>query len=222
MAQRDVLVHLGAAQVEVAVLEAHLFVGDVVVGGREGQRLGVVEEAELVGDDFDFAGRDVRVDGAGIAQLDAPDDGDDVLGAQTFGLLVHLGPGVGGDDNLGEAGAIAQVNKDKVAEIAAAVDPSHENHGGAGVGGAESAAHMSALQIAKKIEHEVRLIGSSKVRHQFGAKNRELNAGREVLYRELAGFHFILADDDDVARASFFGGLEGFLQPEGFIAEIGS
>ena len=92
----DVVLHLGAAQVEIAILEAHLFVGDVVVGGREGQRLAVVEDAQLVGDDFDLAGGDVRVDGVGVAQFDVADDGDDVLGAQRFGLLVQLGAGFGG------------------------------------------------------------------------------------------------------------------------------
>ena len=150
----DVVVHLGAAQVEVAVLEAHLFVGDLVVGGREGQRLAVVEDAQLVGDDFDFAGGDVLVDGAGVAQLDVADDGDDELGAQGLGLLVQLGAGFGGDDDLRDAGAVAQIDKDKVAEIAAAVDPSHENDVGAGIGGAEGATHMSAFEITKKIEHE--------------------------------------------------------------------
>ena len=155
VAQLDVVLHLGAAQVEVAILQAHLFVGDVVVGGREGQRLAVVEDAQLVGDDFDFAGGDVRVDGVGVAQLDVADDGDDVLGAQRLGLLVELGAGVGGDDDLGDAGAVAQIEKDEVAEIAAAVDPAHEDDFGAGVGGAQRAAHMSTLQVTKKIEHVV-------------------------------------------------------------------
>ena len=154
VAELDVVLHLRPAQVEVAVLEAHLFVGDVGVGGREGQRLAVVEDAQLVGDDFDFAGGDVLVDGVGVAQLDVADDGDDELGAHGLGLGVHGGAGFGGDDDLGDAAAVAQVEEDEVAEIAAAVDPSHENDFGAGIGGAEGAAHMSAFEITKKIEHE--------------------------------------------------------------------
>ena len=46
VAEREVLLHLGAAEVEVAVLEADLFVGDGVFGGREGRRLRVVEQQE--------------------------------------------------------------------------------------------------------------------------------------------------------------------------------
>ena len=40
-AQRKVRLHLGAAQVEVAILQPHLFVGDGVFGGREGRRPGI-------------------------------------------------------------------------------------------------------------------------------------------------------------------------------------
>ncbi len=153
VAELNVVLHLRPAQVEVAVLEAHLFVGDVAVGGREGQRLAVVEDAQLVGDDFDFAGGDVLVDGAGVAQLDVADNSDYELGANRLGLGVHGGAGLGGDDDLGDAAAVAQVEEDQVAEVAAAVDPSHENDFGAGIGGAQRPTHMSAFEITKKIEH---------------------------------------------------------------------
>ena len=76
VAQLDVALHLGPAQVDVAILQAHLFVGQHGVGGREGQRLAVVQQAQLVGDHFDLAGRDVLVDRARLAQLHVADDGD--------------------------------------------------------------------------------------------------------------------------------------------------
>ncbi len=90
----------------------------------------------------------------GVAQLHVSDDGDDELGAHGLGLGVHGRAGFGGDDDLGDAAAVAQIEEDEVAEIAAAVDPSHEYDGGAGIGGAEGSAHMSAFEITKKIEHE--------------------------------------------------------------------
>ena len=62
--QLDVALHLRPAQVDVAILQPHLFVGQHGVSGREGQRLAVVEQSQFVGDDFDFAGGDVLVDGA--------------------------------------------------------------------------------------------------------------------------------------------------------------
>ena len=147
VAQANVVLHLRPAQVDVAILQAHFFVGQHGVGGREGQRLAVVQQAKLVGDDFDFAGGIVLVDGAGVAQLDVADDGDDELRAHGAGLLVHCGAGVGGDDDLGDAGAVAQVEEDEVAEVAPLVDPAHENNFRAGVGGAQLAAHMSTFQI---------------------------------------------------------------------------
>ena len=58
---QEVLLHLGAAEVDVAVLEADLFVGDGVFGGREGRGLCVVEEQELVGDELDVAGGHVGI-----------------------------------------------------------------------------------------------------------------------------------------------------------------
>ena len=47
-----------------------------------------------------------------------------------------------------DAGAVAQVEEDEVAVVAAAVDPAHEDDLLAGVGGAQFAAEMGAFQIA--------------------------------------------------------------------------
>src|SRR5208337_2117762 len=67
--------------------------------------------------------------------------------------VVHLRAGVGGDDHLGDAAAVAQVEKNEIAEIAALVHPSHERNFGTGVGGAQFATHMSTFQVTEKIEH---------------------------------------------------------------------
>jgi hypothetical protein len=49
---------------------------------------------------------------------------------------------------LGYAGAVAEVKEDEVAVVAAAVDPAHENHLLACVGGAEIAAKMCPFETA--------------------------------------------------------------------------
>jgi hypothetical protein len=67
------------------------------------------------------------------------------------------GVGVGGDHNLRDPAAVAQVEEDEIAEIAPLVHPSHEHNLGAGVGGAQLAAHVSTLQVTQKIEHTLRL-----------------------------------------------------------------
>src|SRR5262249_32415326 len=51
----------GAAEIEVAVLEADLFAGVELVGDLEGRRRGLVEDGGLDDDHLDLAGRDLRV-----------------------------------------------------------------------------------------------------------------------------------------------------------------
>ena len=81
VAQPEVALHLGAAQVEVAILQAHLFVLDGVFGGRERRQARVVEDAQLGGLDLDFAGRHLGIDGVLVAQAHLAHGGDDVLRA---------------------------------------------------------------------------------------------------------------------------------------------
>ena len=55
-AERKILLHFCPAQIEVAILQADLFVGDGIFGGREGRRFGIVEQKKFAGDDLDLAG----------------------------------------------------------------------------------------------------------------------------------------------------------------------
>ena len=58
------------------------------------------------------------------------------------------GVALGVKNNLRYAGAIAEINEEQVAVVAATVHPSHEDGFLAGVGRAEGAAHVSSSQIA--------------------------------------------------------------------------
>ena len=80
-------------------------------------------------DELDFAGGHVGVGEAFAAGADLAGDGDDVLGAGGFGLEVAGGAGLLVDDDLGNAGAVAEVDEDEAAVVAAAVDPAHEGDG---------------------------------------------------------------------------------------------
>ena len=148
MAQLDVELHGVAAQIDVAVLQAHLFVGEHRVARQEWRLLGLVQNAQFIDDQFDLAGRDVLVDGVGVAQLDGADGGDDELVAQRLGLLVNGRVAFLAEDHLRDARAVAHIDEDQVAEVAAAVDPSHEDGFLASVGGAQGAAHVSSSKIA--------------------------------------------------------------------------
>jgi hypothetical protein len=53
-----------------------------------------------------------------IAQLDRAGDGDDIFVAQSFGFFVDGGIALGVDDDLGDAGAVAQIDENEVAVVA--------------------------------------------------------------------------------------------------------
>lgn len=86
VARLECLEHFGAAEVEVAVLEAEVVVDllglDVVEG--EGGRFGDVVDSDLAGVDLDFASCHLRVDGGIHAGLDRAEHLDD-------GLVLELG-----------------------------------------------------------------------------------------------------------------------------------
>ena len=148
VAQPEVALHLDAAEIDVAIFEADLFVLDGFFGGREGGETGVVEHAELGSFDLDFAGGHFGIDGVGRAQADFADGSDDIFGAHLLSLGVAVGDKLLIEDNLGDAAAVAEVEEDEVAVVAAAVDPAHEDDGLACVGGAEIAAHVGAFESA--------------------------------------------------------------------------
>ena len=75
-------------------------------------------------------------------------DGDDKLRTHRGGAVVDFRPGIGRDHHLRDAAAVAQVEEDEIAEIAALVHPSHEHDLGTGVRGAQLATHMSTFQVA--------------------------------------------------------------------------
>ena len=138
----DVELHGIAPQIDVTVLEAHFFVRQNRFSGKKWRLLGVVEDAQLVNQQLDFASGDVLVESRRIAPLDRAHHGDDVLVAQGFGFLVCSGVEFLIHDHLRDAATIAQVNEDEAAQVAAAVDPSHKHGLVAGIGGTQRATHV--------------------------------------------------------------------------------
>ena len=114
--------------------------------GEKGARRVSLRTQQLGGLDLDFAGGHFGIDGVLVAQADLADGGDDVLGAHLLALGVAVGGELLVEDDLGDAGAVAQVEEDEVAVVAAAVDPAHEDHLLAGVGGAQVAAEMRPFE----------------------------------------------------------------------------
>ena len=72
---------------------------------------------------LDLAGRQVRVDRLGARRTTVAGRAEHVLGPQLVGQLECLAGGVGVEDELDDAGAVAQVDEDQAAVVAAAMDP---------------------------------------------------------------------------------------------------
>ncbi len=135
VAQHHVLLHLRPAQVDDAIDQAHVF-GEVVVIKLERRRHRGVEYFQLVAEDLDLARRHVGILGARRAAPHLAGDPQHELAAHGLGQLEHLGT-IGIADHLGEAFAVAQVDEDHAAMIAAAVVPAAEGDDLIDVGGGE-------------------------------------------------------------------------------------
>ncbi len=108
----------------------------------EGRRFGVVENVQFSGDELDFAGGEF---GIGFLALDyVALDSDDELAARLFGFGVGCGLRFFVEDDLHDAGAVAEVKEEEIAEVAAAMHPAHNDGVVAGVGGTEGAAVVGA------------------------------------------------------------------------------
>ena len=149
-AQREVVLHLGPPQIEVAILQPHLFVRNRVFRRREGRRLRLVQQQQFVGDHFDRAGQHVRIGEALAAQPDVPLDGDDVLGASCVGLVMRRADLLV-DDHLGHAGPVAQIEKDQPAMVAPPVHPAHQNDVLPRMFRAKLSTHLRPLQTTQKV-----------------------------------------------------------------------
>ncbi len=143
VAQGEIAMRLGAAEVDVAIAQAGFFGGVDFVFDGEWRCFGVIENVQLGGDELDFAGGEF---GVGFLALDyIAFDGDDEFAAGLLGLGVGCGLRFFVEDNLHDAGAVADVEKEQIAEVAAAVHPAHDDGVLAGVGGAQGAAVVGAF-----------------------------------------------------------------------------
>ena len=126
-AEHESIAHRFATHIEVAVAEAQsLLDRGIQVVDREGRLLRAREDVNRSRAQLDRAGGELRVLRPGEPVRDRAVDRDDVLGAERRGDGVGLEGGLGIDDDLGDAVAIAQVQEYQVAQVAATMDPAGE------------------------------------------------------------------------------------------------
>jgi len=143
VAEADEALHLGPSQVDIAVLEADLLGGLGGVGHGKRRGLGGGEKLQPGCLNFHLAGGDVLVDRLAAANV-AP-HADDGFGPQLLSF-VHEGGVVGTKNDLGQALAVADVDKDQMAHVACLVDPAAQDGFAALIGGAQGAGIVGALE----------------------------------------------------------------------------
>ena len=150
-AQAEVARHFGPAQIEVAILQAQFLVHlarDFRVVHRERQHFGHVQHFELLRHHFDFAGGNFGIVRAGGTLADFAGDADDAFAAQRRGALEQFLRQIGRIENgLGAAFAVADVNEDEAAEVAAGMDPAGQRDGLPDVRRAQFVAMMRAFHV---------------------------------------------------------------------------
>ena len=124
----EVVAHALPAQVEVAVAQAELLAHRVVLVDLERRRLGVGEQLELGGDELHLAGRELGLTALSSRRTSSPLAVITSSRAQPPGRRVRLGRLLGPEDELEQPGAVAQVDEDQPAVVAAAVHPAGDAH----------------------------------------------------------------------------------------------
>src|SRR5271170_7792590 len=144
MAAAQVALHLGAAEIEITILEANLLGGRVAVGNLERHGSGRAQRLESADNYLDFAGRKLDVNRAFGAAHHLAFDRDVELRSHVARSLVRGGIVLGIEDELYDPVAVAKVDEDDAAVVAPRLDPSPERDLAADVGGADCAAVIGA------------------------------------------------------------------------------
>ena len=144
VAEAQVAAHLLATQIEVAISQAEIFVGNLIVE-LERQDLGGVQDIERGGDDFNRASIQLSVFRPSETGHDFAYDTDDILTAQFMRFFGGLGMFLGTKNNLCDPFPVAEVDEDESAMVAARGHPAAESDFVAGVFGAKGVAVVGAV-----------------------------------------------------------------------------
>ncbi len=176
-----------AAQVEVAVLEAHvLALVGLLVRNVEGRHFRGAFHDEFVGLDLDLARGQIGIDGLGRAEFHFARYGDDAFQMRLLDETEERTRRM--DDDLRQAVMVAQVDEEDAAMVAQAVHPARKADGLAGVGGAQLVARMRTIgmHISKSpdnfliLYHIYLIVGGIILRPPGGSRSCLLSVWREM------------------------------------------
>ena len=141
------LLQLWPAKIKVPVLQAKVFGScDLVFNGKR-CRFGVVENPQFVCDDLDLTCFKIWILETFVAHADLSADCNHKFRSQRFGLAVQFSVVFGVEDDLSDAFAVAQIDKNELPVIAPAIDPAHHHDLLSLVSGGQFAARVSSLKF---------------------------------------------------------------------------
>ena len=152
VAQKQVALHVGSPQVEIAVFEACFFSNIERVVRQKGRGLGDIEDADRVAVDLDGPRFDSGVDHALRPGLHDPLHRQNRFVAQALGLVVGSGIVLRIEDYLSNAVSVPQVYEDDPAVVAPARRPTHEGNICADLGLVQGTAVVAALPVAQRFD----------------------------------------------------------------------
>ena len=124
------------AQIDITELQAGVFLHVHRFFHGERRRPRLIQDPEFFADDFHFSGRNGGVNCIRAPQHHGAFGGDDIFRGKQLSFGMDSGISVGAKYDLRHAVAVAQVNKEHPAQIAAAMYPPHKNRALTRVGGA--------------------------------------------------------------------------------------
>ena len=178
MPQFDIAVRFGPPQIEIPVTEPGFFRCGHFVFNLKRRRLRIVQNVQSRGHHFHFARRDLRV--CLLPLDDFPFHRNHILRPQLLRFLVRLGMQFGVKHNLRNPRAVAQVDKNQLAQVPSPVHPAHQHHVFIRVRGPQISRVIRAFQISQCIEQNSRPFRLRGFRIRNGA-GRRLTAGAAPL-----------------------------------------
>src|SRR5947209_1948650 len=131
MTQAQVCLKLRATQVQIAILQTHIFARQSIHRSRlnlKRRRASIVQDKNLSRSYFYLARSNLRIALPLCAQHDFACDSNHILAAHILSLRVSRRRGLFVKDNLRDSIAVAQVNKGQRAEVTPARNPAHQGY----------------------------------------------------------------------------------------------
>ena len=154
MTQLQISLHLGAAQIQITVFQAHQLVHINAVLDVKGWGFGGSQHTHLADINLNFAGGQIGVYSTLRARTNLTNSSQHILITHTLGLTEGIGTAFRVKNNLYHTGTVTQVNKNQTTMVTAALYPTHQHNFLADMSRANFCTHHAALQAIQRFTHQ--------------------------------------------------------------------